>query len=769
MFNKRNETRNQTTKQYSINLQTPKLTNETTNPVLNFNISTENEPLPVFNTYRSASKTTTVKDIDHKKYGIRPRKDYTSPLLSIDSNKYSTSKVVVKKDPNIIPGYQSTYKYDSKTAVNTNKYNINNNSKNSTFISGSSQSNYISTNIDGNKYQRKYTIDKKKDDSGINSDIKHQRKYTIDNKSDDSNLIINSNKKYLINKTNLTTPTLTTKMTSLPNNRFRNNTASHSNKAIKIFDNNSTFNSNDRKNEPIKYKVNTFQKLSNLLEDNPLFNNNKSHTIVVTRNPNKLDNDRFNYNNLNINLNNIGTHNIVATKKKEKPNIVLEPRKNEVISSTNKYTFSLTDKNKENDGIGRKNNFLDEIKNININKYGINNKKNEDEIKAGYNSDDQRRKNMFKYESKYIKISNDDINNDNTEKPKNLKKAIERKSSQNYEYVPKDIKISNVSNVPKSSKFIEYKPKNINILLNETKSYKSEPDNLKNEEKPKKNYEYKPKHINLLNESKNKPYEYDSKNILDSIEKKIKNIYENKPKINIDFKSKYLNNSNDINSISTKNYESEPKNISKKTLDYNPPLINRSEINNNYVYDSKYTKKPKEDSNKKYENKNNYIYNITKINKTTPEEIKKTDDRKSESINISSQIKSILNNNENEPKIKLNYDFKPNYLNRFNEKKILNEPKSTKVSTEQNIKNNYDFKSKYLSEINNVKSNEEEPKTSKTSNITTIFDYKTKNNNQTNELNKIKNYVMLPKNINILGEKKNKNIYENKPTNLNNF
>ena len=37
MFDKRNETRNQTTKQYSINLQTPKLTNETTNPVLNFN------------------------------------------------------------------------------------------------------------------------------------------------------------------------------------------------------------------------------------------------------------------------------------------------------------------------------------------------------------------------------------------------------------------------------------------------------------------------------------------------------------------------------------------------------------------------------------------------------------------------------------------------------------------------------------------------------------------------------------------------------------
>ena len=34
---------------------------------------------------------------------------------------------------------------------------------------------------------------------------------------------------------------------------------------------------------------------------------------------------------------------------------------------------------------------------------------------------------MFKYESKYIKISNDNINNDNTEKPKNLKKAIERK------------------------------------------------------------------------------------------------------------------------------------------------------------------------------------------------------------------------------------------------------------------------------------------------------------------------------------------------------
>ena len=63
------------------------------------------------------------------------------------------------------------------------------------------------------------------------------------------------------------------------------------------------------------------------------------------------------------------------------------------------------------------------------------------------------RKNMFKYESKYIKISNDDINNDNSEKPKNLKKAIERKSSQNYEYAPKDIKISNISNVPKSSKF----------------------------------------------------------------------------------------------------------------------------------------------------------------------------------------------------------------------------------------------------------------------------------------------------------------------------
>ena len=169
-----------------------------------------------------------------------------------------------------------------------------------------------------------------------------------------------------------------------------------------------------------------------------------------------------------------------------------------------------------------------------------------------------------------------------------------------------------------------------------------------------------------------------------------------------------------------------PKNIGISNINYNykQPLLNRSEITNNYVFESKSISKPKKETPKRSFdlNNNNYIYNINNKKKTSIEE--KT--------------------------TKIDYKLEP-----------LFKPKE--LSTEPNIKNNNDIKSKYLSDVKiiNIKKFDDEPI------IKSIYDSKAKNIiNQSNDLNKIKNYVMMPKKISVLNERKNKNVYEYKQNKL---
>ena len=732
MFNKRNETRFNTTKVYSIN-KSPKIKDDSYNSILNYNLSFDNDPLPKYNTYRSASKTSTIKESESKKYGMIGRRGYGTSSIPIDTNKYSRSKVIVKKEP-IITNYTTKYKYDSKTSsVNSSNFNIDNYTKNNAFLSGPSQTSYISTNNDLNKYRRNYYV-------------------SNTNKKDDSNSLINSNRRLLINTTSHLSKPVTTKITSIPTSKYRNNTSSRTNHFLsKNYQYN---NLNDRSSDTNRYSLNSYQRSSittnSLLGENPLQKNYRNHTYVVSKSVSKNLNSGADINinrrfESSKNLPNIGIHSIDVSKRKERKNYSVVPRKTDVIFSSNtninsnrrKYSFSSTDKGKDDNNdtpirniniLTYKNNFLEEIKN----------KKKEDEIKTGYNTDDQKPKiNIFTFESKYTKLSHDRKRKDDSEnKPKNLKRAIELTTNKNYEYEPKDIKISNETN---NSKYIEYKPLNI---LNETKTYKSE----LNEEKTNKLYEYKP--LNILNETKNnKLSEFDPKNIMASIESKIK-------------------------SINIKNYGVEPKTISllneaknKNSLDVNPRLLNRSEINNIHVYESKNVSKPKGETIN-----NNYTYNITNISRikpttitTTTNEIKTINEYKPESLIKTNDTNSILNK-DNESKTKYNFDFKSKYLNRFSELKNNktndNEPKSTKASIGSNIKNIFDFKPSYLSKkdeeepinikINNVK----EPTSIKTTNVHTIYESKAKNINQSKELNKIKNYVMMPRNINILNEKK---------------
>ena len=146
---------------------------------------------------------TNIKDIPHKKWGIRVRHFDATPPISSHEEK---NKIIIKREPNIISNNQLNSKYSSKTSLPNNKKNskYNSYSSNNIKISGSSQSNTITIADNGNNYQ--------------NNSIRY-------NQNTEPNIKIKGNKKNLVNKKNLTMPVLE-RSSSLPNTHLRNNTSS---------------------------------------------------------------------------------------------------------------------------------------------------------------------------------------------------------------------------------------------------------------------------------------------------------------------------------------------------------------------------------------------------------------------------------------------------------------------------------------------------------------------------------------------------------------
>ena len=374
-----------------------------------------------------SEKATNSKEIDHKKWGIRKRQaDSTPSIPPKESNKI----IMISNQP----------KYQSKTSqMQPNKYTSNSNSKTNINISGSSQSNYVITDGNTNMHQSNYTL------------------------KTEPSIKINSTKKTLVNKKQLTSPVLRSndpskKSTSLPSNHMRNNTVSHSIVDIKKSPK-KPYVLHERKCDVIRHEVKYKIKYNNSNlkgEDKPVINSD-NHTIFVTKNvtkelktiadvPNAPGNKyhRYNYN-YNPNISNTVTHSIDATRKKPKKEIVIVPRKNEIIKSTKPHRkINNIESNHEVYKAPSTQNLKVKTKyNVNVSK-------------DNKNKNEPRNKNVFKYEPKNIK---NDISY-----PKN-KYKIEPKKVENNVYQPKIIKynqepINKKTIIEPKNKYTSLEPKN---------------------------------------------------------------------------------------------------------------------------------------------------------------------------------------------------------------------------------------------------------------------------------------------------------------------
>ena len=310
----------------------------------------------------------------HKKWGIRPKASYST-------NETNNFKITVKKEPNYFSNNLVNAKYETKT--NQNKYNKTQNSQQNSniYISGSSQSNYISTSNTQNKHQRNF-----------NSNLPTQKSA--------SNLITNANQRILVNykqnwNNQLNNPEITRKKTST------NNTMSYS-----IIETKKT------NRQPIVLHVRKLDRIQSeikhrkLNDEKALAASNSNHSIFVTKNVTKEqptvsdapDNNakhRYNYN-YNPNLSNVAKHSICEIKEKEKKEIVVAPRRNERIvsnkpSRNNLNTIELQKglykSSSQNNILSNEYNFNN--KNINKNNYAYNNVYNKNNNNIAYNEYNQ--------------------------------------------------------------------------------------------------------------------------------------------------------------------------------------------------------------------------------------------------------------------------------------------------------------------------------------------------------------------------------------------
>ena len=113
--------------------------------VNNYRLVNRDDPSP-------SGPITNIKDIPHKKWGIRVRHFGATPPISSHEEK---NKIIVKREPSVISNNQLNTKYSSKTSLLNNKKNskYDSYSSNNIKISGSSQSNTITIADNGNNYQ----------------------------------------------------------------------------------------------------------------------------------------------------------------------------------------------------------------------------------------------------------------------------------------------------------------------------------------------------------------------------------------------------------------------------------------------------------------------------------------------------------------------------------------------------------------------------------------------------------------------------------------
>ena len=312
---KRKEYSNLTSSSARNKAQNKESLREKIQKVNNYRLVNRDDPSP-------SGTITNIKDIPHKKWGIRVRHFDATPPVSSHEEK---NKIIVKREPSIISNDHLNTTYNSKTSIPYNKKNskYSNYSGNNVYISGSSQSNAISIANNGDNYQNNYTS------------------Y---NQNTEPNIRIKGNKKSLVNKKNLTIPVID-RSSSVPSSHLRNNTSSLSidetNKHPK-----QPYVLNVRKHEVIKHQARIKIKYNNSTTPpkDGLININ-NHSIIETKNVTKElktiadapygDNiyHRYSYK-YDPNISNIGSHSIDETNKKPKKEIVLAPRKNEVIKST---------------------------------------------------------------------------------------------------------------------------------------------------------------------------------------------------------------------------------------------------------------------------------------------------------------------------------------------------------------------------------------------------------------------------------------------------
>ncbi len=533
--------------------------------------STEkSDSIPKINNYRvlnpkkESGKTKKSKDIDHKKFGIRERHYGGAVPISSQEDK---NLEIIKKEPKILSKYQSkTSRYQPSKQIsiyNNNKDNIRIN--NNITISGSSYSNYLSSDNNTNKCQ-----------SNNNS------KYNLNT---EPNIKITSNKKSLINKKKeLTTPVLRTndKSSSLNRNTSRNNTVSHSIKEIKNSSYQKPYVLNERKCDIIRYQVKYKLKYNNAEKgDDSLINNSNNHSIYERKNITKelltvadLPDTvkiyhRYKYN-INPNITNTRTLSIDATGKKPKKEVIVVPRKNEIIIPTkpNTRSSSVIEAKKVKHEIYNTNS---PIPNIQVKNKLINEPKT---IQRKYESKIAQKK----YEPK----NNQTKNNSKIVLKKYQLKNIQKKDVSKIEQRKYEIKMQQRGNEPKIEQK-KYESK-IQQMRNEAKNnQKYEPKIQQIRSEAKNNQKYEPKIQQIRNEAKNNQKKYESK--IEQRKNELKSNQKNEPKIEQrkyeekTIQKKYEPKNNQ------KNYEF--KNIQKK----NELIGNQSNYviqnDNNYIHDIK--------------------------------------------------------------------------------------------------------------------------------------------------------------------------------------
>ena len=592
------------------------------------------------NNYRVVDKDekpTNTRDIDHKKWGIRTRQAEATPLLPFNDREGT--------------------KYISQTSSNpTSKYssNYNNNTKNNIYISGSSQSNNVA--INQSKYLRSYGTD--------NSD-------KVTTSSNTSSLLNTNNllRSPLLrqNYSSQKSATSISSLSSLSNNPIKSNaitihsivdTKKEPTKPIIL---------NERKNEVIK-----IEKRSKLRSGNEPTTNTKNHSIVVTRN---AKDDASSYGSkYNTNITNTGIYSINESHKNPKKEVVVNPRKNEVIQSTrsHKRNYYSTEPNKN----------------------------------VSYNINLRNQSNI--YESKYNKNKNDTKSNISDYSKININNYVPKYSKYNViepktkinEPITSKYNVSSTSSI--TSKYTVNEPKTYKYKINETITSKYNTNSNKynisdnkynvsdnkynvnkynlNDNKISTGYSsyvrkpIEPSYNRNTNEQKSYKYEsskYSIKETRPSYESKLTTTTSVKPSYEI--KSKYLVNipkpSYEVKSIKS-TIETKPSYQPKSIYSYNQTKIDDNKTSN--IIDNK-------DTTDKTNTDNNY----SKYKKV---EIKKETVIKETTSNVDNDKSPVQPESQTENK---------SYVGRFQFKNLLNK--------NNNESDNIPYKSTRLVETKEVK------------------------------------------------------------------